>query len=329
MDRERGELVSAADGSVRGTQSFVRTLSECWSRPSLTAYEVLWRWTYGVPALVLLWLVGKRALARSSFDIALLEGVTVTRPLDAAQSLTTALTALWPAISSQIVWVAPVLMVAWVVWSSIGRTFVLRRAYPELHRRIGTVLALQLLRTVALAAVFVLWFVYLRWAAATQVAGPLERGMEPNLVGYFALVIVGTLTVFAVWSILSWFLSIAPLLSMLRNMGAAQSLGAALRLGAVKGKLIEVNLVMGIVKIALLVLAMVFSATPVPFESVATPAFLHVWWTIFTLLYFIASDFFHVARAMAYLKLWGAYQPKGAAGFEISNGDAGEAALPQ
>jgi hypothetical protein len=308
MERERGELVSAADGSVRGTQSFVRTLSECWSRPSLTAFEVLWRWTYGVPALTLLWCVARRVLAQAHVDLATLEALTVTRPLDAAQTLTATMIALLPGIMTQALWVAPVLLLVWVVWASVGRAFVLRRAYPELHWRLGTMMVLQLLRSLALAAAFALWFLYLRWAAATQVAGPLERGLEPNLVGYFALVIVGTLTVFSLWSILSWFLSIAPLLAMLRNLGVAQSLAAALRLGELKGKLIEINLVMGIVKIALLVLAMVFSATPMPFESVATPTFLHVWWTVFTLLYFIASDFFHVARAVAYLKLWGAYQ---------------------
>ncbi|HEU4636731.1 MAG TPA: hypothetical protein VFS41_11170 [Edaphobacter sp.] len=325
MDHERGELVSAADGSVRGTQSFVRTLSECWSRPSLTAFEVLWRWTYGVPALVLLWFVGRRVLQQSSLNLAVFDGLTVTRPLDTAQTLTTVMTVLLPAITSQLLWVAPVLMVAWVVWSSVGRTFVLRRAYPELHSRIGTSIVLHFLRAIALAAAFVLWFVYLRWAAATQVAGPLERGLEPNLVSYFALVIVGTLLIFALWSILSWFLSIAPLLAMLRDLGIAKSLSAALRLGEVKGKLIEINLVMGIVKIALLVLAMVFSATPVPFESVATPTFLHVWWTVFTLLYFIASDFFHVARAIAYLKLWGAYQQQSSGRLSADDRDADQA----
>ena len=43
-------------------------------------------------------------------------------------------------------------------------------------------------------------------------------------------------------------------------------------------KLVEINLVMGIVKIALMVLALVFSACPLPFESVATPEFLTWWW---------------------------------------------------
>ena len=49
-------MVAAADGSVRGTQSFVHTLSECWRRPSLTALEVVWRWAFGIPALLLLWM---------------------------------------------------------------------------------------------------------------------------------------------------------------------------------------------------------------------------------------------------------------------------------
>jgi hypothetical protein len=71
---------------------------------------------------------------------------------------------------------------------------------------------------------------------------------------------------------------------------------------------VEINLVMGIVKIALIVLAMVFSATPLPFESVTTPEFLLSWWVGVTVLYFLGSDFFHVARQVAYLQLWRAYE---------------------
>ena len=78
--------------------------------------------------------------------------------------------------------------------------------------------------------------------------------------------------------------------------------------GRCKGKLVEINLVMGIVKIALIVLAMVFSATPLPFESMTTPEFLMVWWAGVTVLYLVASDFFHVARLVGYLELWRAYE---------------------
>src|SRR5207244_646187 len=110
------------------------------------------------------------------------------------------------------------------------------------------------------------------------VADPLARGAEPNLVMYFAVAIVGTLALFSLWAVLSWALSVAPLLAMLRGLGVTSSLRAAFRLGPLKIKLVEINLVMGIVKIALIVLAMVFSASPVPFQSVVTSGFL-LWWT--------------------------------------------------
>jgi hypothetical protein len=309
MDRvKESELVSAADGTVRGTQSFVQTLSECWSRPSLTALEILWRWTYGVPALALVWSVAKRILSKSTLDVGALQAMTVTKPLEAAQTLAAAMGVLSPAVSREAVWLAPLLLFGWVVWSSVGRTLVLRRADARLHTRLWTMMVLQLLRVIALGAAFLLWLLCLQRAAATAVTGPLERGVDPNLVIYFALAIVSTLGVFTLWAVISWLLSIAPLLAMLRDLGPGASLAAALRLGPLKSKLVEINLVMGIVKIALLVLAMVFSATPLPFESIATTAFLNVWWVLVAIAYFIASDFFHVARAVAYVKLWRAYE---------------------
>ncbi len=310
MESTRGSgLEIAADGSVRGTQSFVRTLSECWSRPSLTGLEILWRWLYGAPALVLVLHVAKGILSGVPLNTEALKSMSLLDPMRFAATLAEATQALWPPVSRAAVWVAPLLLAVWVVWSSLGRTVVLRRMDSRLHARPLTVMVLQLIRVIALAGTFLLWFACVRWGAEVTVTGPLAHGGEPNLVGYFALAIVSTLGLFTLWLISSWFLSVAPLLAMLRNLGPVASLIAAMRLGPVKGKLMEVNLVLGIVKIALLVLAMVFSATPVPFESVATPEFLRQWWIFVSLLYFIASDFFHVARMLAYLKLWWAYEP--------------------
>jgi hypothetical protein len=109
---------------------------------------------------------------------------------------------------------------------------------------------------------------------------------------------------FTLWAVVSWALSVAPLLAMLDNLGAAASLAAAFRAGPPRSRLIEINLVMGIVKIALIVLAMVASACPLPFESVATPQFMACWYAGVTVLYLVASDFFHVVRLVAYLELW-------------------------
>jgi len=56
---------------------------------------------------------------------------------------------------------------------------------------------------------------------------------------------------------------------------------------------------------------MVFSASPLPFESVATPQFMTWWYAGVTVLYLVASDFFHVAHLMAYLELWNSYNRDG------------------
>jgi hypothetical protein len=285
----------------------VHTLSECWRRPSLTALEVLWRWAYGIPALLVLWYEAAKILREAPVDFAALENMTILDPMGSATTLAKTLEVLLPPVMRVALWLAPVMVVVWVVVSAVGRTVVLRRADSRLHRRVGTLIVLQAVRVIALLGSFAVWFWCMQRVAEWTVVGPLASGAEPNLVGYFALVIIATLGLFTLWAVVSWALSVAPLLAMLRGLGARESLAAAFRLGPLKTKLVEINLVMGIVKIALIVLAMVFSATPLPFESVTTPEFLMWWWTGVTILYFLGSDFFHVARQVAYLQLWRAY----------------------
>jgi hypothetical protein len=163
---------------------------------------------------------------------------------------------------------------------------------------------LQAARMAALLGGFALWFVSLQAAAVVALNGPIAAGHDPDLVLYCAIVIIATLGMFTLWAIVSWVFSVAPLLAMLGNLGARASLAAAFRLGPLRSRLIEINLVMGIVKIALIVLAMVFSACPLPFESVATTQFMAWWYAAVTVLYLIASDLFHVVRLVAYLELW-------------------------
>ena len=307
-DRVQQDGVVIAAGTVRGTQSFVHTLSACWKRPSLTVLEVLWRWLYGVPALLVLRYEGLKTLQATPVDWAALRSMTVLDPMAAAGTVAKAMMALLPPMLNVALWLAPLLVVVWVVVSAVGRTVVMRRVDGRLHARLGTLIVLQAVRVVALVGSFLVWFWGMEWAAGLTVTGPIAVGGEPNLVGYFALAIVGTLVLFVAWAVVSWALAVAPLLAMLRGLGVWGSLAAAFQVGPLKAKLVEINLVMGIVKIALLVLALVFSASPLPFESVTTPEFLFWWWMFVTGVYFVASDFFHVARQVANLQLWRAYE---------------------
>ena len=321
-DRRDNAALIMGHPPVRGTQSFVHTLSATWKRPSLTALEVAWRWVYGGPAAALILYEALRVWRETPVDVGALKRMSILDPMSAAVTLSQTGSVLLPPVLQVVAWLAPLLLVVWVVMSSFGRVLVLRRADARLHARPVTLMVLQAVRMVALAGSFAVWFVCLRAAAEFAVNGPIAAGDEPNLVGYCAMAIVATLGMFVLWAVVSWALSVAPLLAMLRDLGAWASLAAAFRLGPLRSKLVEINLVMGIVKVALLVLAMAFSACPLPFSSVATPGFMLQWYGMVTVLYLVASDFFHVVRLMSYLELWKAYeQPLNSSeAFSVSKG---------
>jgi hypothetical protein len=254
---------------------------------------------------------GTYELTRLGLDHALLNdpvGALTADPLGAVSKFTHAVDLVLPDLQHLAVWLVPLLVVVWIAVSSGGRTAVLMRADRGLRSKPFTLMLLQSIRLAALGASFWVWFAAIEWAARVAVTSPIAVGDDPNLVLYCAITIVTTLGLFVLWGVVSWVFSIAPMLAMLKGTGVFASLAAALRLGPLKSKLVEINLVMGIVKIALIVLAMVFSATPLPFESVTTPGFLAWWWAGVTVLYLVGSDFFHVARLVAYLNLWRAYE---------------------
>jgi hypothetical protein len=296
-------------GEARGTQSFVQILALCWRRPSLLGLELLWRWSFGVPLLALLgwtgWQIWAETAARlratGVFDFSL------EYPMQGALQISDAISVLKGPVLHAAAWLLPLAMLAWSMASGLGRNAVLRRYRPETPRRPGAMIVLQLLRIAALVATFVIWFAAIHWAANFSLANMSASGDaqgEPNLVLYCALVIIISLGIFTVWALLSWVFSIAPLLVLLEERGIGGSLARSLRLGPLKSKLVEINLVMGIAKIALIVLAMVFSATPLPFEDVVNGVSLYAWWAVVTVLYLIASDFFQVARIVAFVELW-------------------------
>jgi hypothetical protein len=158
---------------------------------------------------------------------------------------------------------------------------------------------------------WLLWFQLLAYAARTNITAPAALGDDPHLVLFSAMLISGTLVLYVAWGILSWPLYLAPLLVMRNNLGHFAALRAALSSPReLRGKLIEINLVMNIVRITLIVLAMVMSASPLAFQSVATQQFFAIWWGVAVLLYLAASDYFHVVRSAAYLSLHRVYNPQ-------------------
>ena len=120
-----------------------------------------------------------------------------------------------------------------------------------------------------------------------------------------ALSVIFTLGFFVLWALVSWPLTVAPVVLLLEECSVAQALKRSFKLGkAFRGKLIEINLVMGIVTLALLVVAMVLSAAPLPFSDQLGPEAMHIVWGGATLFYLVASDFFQVMRLKSFIEFW-------------------------
>lgn len=289
---------------VRGTQSFVHILGDCWRRPSLLGLEVLWRWLCGIPLILLIVWEGWRiyTAAISQLTATGIDNMSIADPMSSAVAVSNSYAILEPPVYHLLLWLVPVAIAAWAIISGVGRNAVLRRYDRGMPSRPVALSILQLLRVVFLTGTVIVWFAAIHWVARVTLWGD-----SPNIVGYFMLIICLSLAIFTLWALGSWVFSIAPLLVLLENRGIAASLIRSLRLGPLTTKLVEINLVMGIIKLALVVLAMVWSAMPLPFQAEVQGTALYIWWAAGTILYFIASDFFQVARLAAFIDLWKSY----------------------
>jgi hypothetical protein len=286
---------------VRGTQSTVAQMGWVFARPSLTALEVAWRWLIGVPLLLVFWAEASKILGALPVSSTGLDRLTLQDPWVSAVRMANAWDLYRPPVMHVLAWLAPIAALAWVIVSGLGRSLVLKRLDPRIAFRPAAVIALQAAWLAVLVLTFWGWYRSIGWAAATH----MGTGDEPDLVGYSMWAIFLSLGFFTLWGLVNWPVSIAPMLVVLEDRSAVSALREAVRLGKdFRSKLVEINLVMGIVKIALLVLAMVFSAVLIPFSNEIGAGALHVEWIIVSLFYFIASDYFHVVRLKGFVEFW-------------------------
>lgn len=292
-----------AHGEVRGTQSFVGVMSSVWKRPSLTGLEILWHWAAGIPTLALCAWEYLRISPEVKINAAALQAMTLFKPVQATETIATTLHALAPAVLPVLAWLVPLAVLLRTVAAAIGRAAVQRRLDATLRPKRAVLAGLSLLRMAALAVVLAAWLWMVHWANAYAISGPARHGGEPDVVLLCAIAIFGTLALFVLWAGSIWVLDAAFALAGDRRTGLIESLRGALRLGTARSKFIEINLVSGIVKLELIVLVLVFSSCPLPFESVESQTFLAWWWAGVIAMYLLGSDFFHVVRMASYLAL--------------------------
>jgi hypothetical protein len=290
---------------VRGTQSIVGQMGWVFVHPLLTALEVAWRWLVGAPLLIICWSELQKLLTDLPPETTGLDTVSIANPWMSAIKLAAAWDIYRPHVFSILRWLVPFGALAWIIASGIGRNLVLKRMEPSLPFRPVAMIALQAAWVALLALTGWAWWSSIGWAASTHIG----NGAEPDLIGYTIWAVFLTLGFFSLWAAISWVVAIAPMLVLLEDRSAISALAQSVRLSKpFTSKLVEVNLVMGIVKLALIVLAMVFSAVLVPFSDQVGAGTLHIEWLIVSVFYFILSDYFHVVRLKGFIEFWRVYR---------------------
>ena len=298
---------------VRGTQLLVEHMGEVLRRPSLIALEIGWRWLVGIPFLLVLWQQAQHILVAYPLESSGFNSVDRQNPWLAVVQLANVWNYYQAPVTAVLRWLLPTAALGWVVASALARNLIIMRlaAIPVANAKTAQVrvpfrpfsmIALQAALLLLLTLTLWGWYRSIQWAAASH----MSAAGEPDLVGYSIWTIILTLGFFTAWALGSWVLSVAPLLMLLeRRRSALSALGQSFRLGKpFAGKLAEINLVMGIVKLALMVLAMVFSAAPLPFSDELGPGSLHVVMAASTVFYLVANDYFQVVRLRAFLEFW-------------------------
>jgi len=290
---------------LRGTQSVVGQMSWVITRPSITVLEVVWRWIFGAPLLAACWIQAQHILAALPPESTGLNNLDPSNPWIASLKLAAAWDMYRPHVVSVLQWLAPIAAAAWIVLSAFGRNLVIKSMEPGTSFRPVALIVLQAAWLVVLVLTGWAWFRSVGWAAATHIG----TGEEPDLVGYTMWVVFLTLGFFTLWALVSWVVTIAPMLVLLEDCSPAAALARSFKLGKpFTSKLVEINLVMGIVKLALLVVAMVFSSVLIPFSQEIGAGALHLEWIIVSLFYFVASDYFQVVRLKGFIEFWKAFR---------------------
>jgi hypothetical protein len=290
-----------ASQPVRGTQLLVEHIGVILKRPLLIAIEIGWRWLFGIPFLWICWRQAHGVLAAYPLDSSGLDSIDALNPWVAAVQISHGIALYEPHVLAALRRLLPAAALAWIAISGLGRGLLLNRMEERIRFRPFPAMVFQAGWLALFALAIWGWLRSIAWVAATHIDVP----GEPDLVGYFIWAIFLSLGFFMAFALASWPLTIAPLLVNLEDRSLLSAACESLRLGrGFTSKLVEINLVMGIVKLALMVLAMVFSAAPLPFSDQLGADAMHLVAAASMVFYLVANDFFQVVRLEAFLAFW-------------------------
>ena len=214
--------------------------------------------------------------------------------------------AIVPVVLRVFVYTLPALVVLWIAAATFGRAATLRALLgPQCNKvRWSALVGVSVLR-VALLFVAILAFV-----GSSILVGRMFRG-APEYLGAAILLSLGVnLLVVGLWSLLNWFLTLAPIYVLRDGAGTFAAFGASVDLFRDRsGPYMGAAMALGLVRLGLITVASVLSLIPLgmignfPMGAVVTAGIA------LALFYYALTDAVQIWRIAAYVSLAN-YEPE-------------------
>jgi hypothetical protein len=267
--------------------------------PALVLAEIGWRWAFGVAALAIVAYTVGRLLATTHLTDADLLALRSRTPMLIADAVAHILQDAWPRLATATAIVLPSLAVLWSFAASAGRAATLKALLNHARVSMRPMLGLSFLRaSLALAGV-------LAWIASAIVAGLAAVRGEQNSPAVFLLVFLAlSFLVGLLWSVLNWYLSLAPVFAARDGRDSLSSIAEALRVVRQNRRAFSsVSSVFGFLRLFALVSATILGLMPLALVGMVSNWLVLALIGLVTLGYFAFADFLYVARLAAYVKI--------------------------
>jgi hypothetical protein len=264
---------------------------------AIVLLEILWRWSFAMVAVLLVFLAGIVLLGplhvADSFLAALRSQNTSKMGIIVLSVVLTLGTKLWIAFM-----VVPVVLA--IIWSllaaAVRRITVRRLGFTQEPLGFGSMLAVQWLRALNTLIALFLLIAALVWAFHTATSGRFD------LFRFYSICVPAIVLIGLVWLALNWRLSQTALFGRKR-----QGLGAALRQSRLtvrrhRSDFAGIAFIFFLLRLVLLMIAV--SIIGLTSSMMArTPESYFALMAVVVLAYCVVADFFYVARTAAYMAL--------------------------
>lgn len=273
-------------------------------QPALALGEIAWRWAFGAAAWILVVVAVRRILAQVEITQAELLIARHSNLFLIADACARIVIQVLPQLARESLVLVPAIAALWVAAATVGRAIIMNAllASDVLQResarsgsrsmRFGPLLSLHALRAVLTLATVVAFFGAMFLAGMAMPAQKLTTGA---VVG----ILLAALVAFS-WSVVNWFLALAPVWIVRDGRPALPSIADSVDLFR-RGSAQYAGIAswFGLLRATAFVAAFIFALI----ASQAKPATAIALCLVIALVYFAIADFLYVVRLAAFVAL--------------------------